>query len=134
MPEGTMLQIRSSVGKQDNAKVFVQDLILIRQASRRRGTWYRSLSLTERRFIDLTIKLVKRVKSMILATAIHQILGKLSASFISRVESIGRPLAAKLARVAQKWGYSEAETWAKSRNYIQLLGLNALAPSFLANA
>lgn len=91
----------------------------------RRGVWFKWLSSLERAEVDLTIRVVAKVQSMLLRNVLTSILQKLSTvaeSEISRLKrSFGVPLARKLSLVARSWGYKSAENWPKDEGFVQFL-------------
>jgi len=92
--------------------------------------WYEALSRAERAIIDLTIKCVEKVRSPILAKAITKILGKimktLEKGFREKAQEIGRDLAQRLSKVAEKWGNRRAPNWKSDKKFIEFLGVTAL--------
>jgi len=93
----------------------------------RRGFWFRVLSRTERASIDLTIKVVERVRSFLLARMLGAIVGKLLDAMESKVarvmREVGCGLAEKLSRIAQNWGNKSANQWTKDPSLVQYLAI-----------
>ena len=93
----------------------------------RRGFWFRVLSRTERASIDLTIKVVERVRSFLLARVLGAIVGKLLDAMESKVASVmrevGRDLAERLSRIAQSWGNKSANHWTEDPSFVQYLAI-----------
>ena len=104
------------------------ELTKIRAKAIRRGIWFKVLSGAERAYIGLAIRVVERVRSLLLAKVLTSILKKLLSAMESRVarimREIGRPLAQKLSRIAQKWGTKPAVQWADDHGFIQYLAVN----------
>jgi hypothetical protein len=93
----------------------------------RRGFWFKVLSRTERASIDLTIKVVERVRSLILARVLGAIIRKLLDAMESKVacvmKEVGHGLAEKLSRIAQNWGNKSAHHWKEDPNFVQYLAV-----------
>jgi len=91
----------------------------------RRGVWYRVLTRVERACLDLSARVVERVRSRRLAQVLTAILCKLGAAMESAVEraarEFGRPLARRLSAIAQRWGNGSAVSWAEDRGFIRYL-------------
>jgi len=96
----------------------------------RNGIWFKVLSQVERAIVDLTVRCVEKVRSPILANAITKILGKISKtlgkSFLEKAREIGRDLAQRLSKVAEKWGNKKALNWRDDKEFIKFLGVTAL--------
>jgi hypothetical protein len=112
----------------ESTKKFVltrRSLAKLRLKARRRGVWFRDLKQNERRLLDLTIRVVQRVHSFLLARLISRIVDKLGRSMESRVSRLmrseGRSLAEKLSRLGRSWGNRAAESWAEDSGFIQYL-------------
>jgi len=93
----------------------------------RRGLWFKVLSRTERASIDLTIKVVERVRSLLLAKVLGAIVRKLLDAMESRVarviREVGSDLAEKLSRIAQSWGNKSAHHWKEDKSFMQYLAI-----------
>lgn len=103
------------------------DLAKIKVKAIRRGIWFKVLSGADRAYIRLVISVVERVRSLLLAKVLTSILKKVLSAMESRVarimREVGRPLAQKLSRIAQKWGYKPAVQWSDDRGFIQCLAV-----------
>jgi len=77
--------------------------------------------------MGLAIRVVERVRSLLLAKVLTSILRKLLYVMESRIvrimREVGRPLAQKLSRIAQKWGNKPAIEWADDDDFIQYLAV-----------
>jgi hypothetical protein len=93
----------------------------------RRGFWFRVLSRTERASIDLTIKVVERVHSLLLARMLGAIVRKLLDVMESRVtrvmREVGCGLAENLGRIAQSWGNKSAHHWKEDPSFVKYLAV-----------
>lgn len=102
-------------------------LAKIRSKAIRRGVWFKVLSGAERAYMGLAIRVVERVRSFLLAKVLTSILKKLLSAMESRVarimREVGRPLAQKLSRIAQKWGNKPAVKWTDDHGFIQYLAV-----------
>ncbi|MBE0513021.1 hypothetical protein IBX38_08220 [Candidatus Bathyarchaeota archaeon] len=104
------------------------ELAKIRARAMRRGVWFRVLTRGERAQVDLTMRVVKRIRSFILAKVITSIVEKLLDAMESRVarlmREVGQPLAQKLSGIAQEWGNRLARQWMADPGFVQYLTVN----------
>ncbi|UCB61190.1 MAG: hypothetical protein JSW72_03845 [Candidatus Bathyarchaeota archaeon] len=124
------VRLRKSSKKILNARyvsISKPDLIKLRIKARRRGTWFRALSRIERGLMDLTIKVVESVRSVILARSLISVAKKLLDALESEVafliKTVGPSLAQKLSEIAQSWGNDSAKDWAKDQIFIRYLSV-----------
>jgi hypothetical protein len=124
--------------KSSNTSVSIQLFSLSRESltklklkAVRRGVWFSDLKHEERRLLDLTTNVVKRVRSFVLARIISQIVSKLNKAMESKilhlVSTKGAELAMKLSKIAQDWGHKTANTWAFDEGLMQFLVINNLS-------
>lgn len=110
-------------------------LIKVRSKALRSGVWFRVLSRVEHVQIDLTIRLVEKVRSFLLAKVLRSILKKLFEAMESMVwrlmRNVGLPLARKLSVIAKSWGYKPAESWADDLGFIKFLAVRYMNTSRL---
>jgi hypothetical protein len=120
---------------------LVKILSGLRTRALRNRVWFTSLSLEDRVLAGLIHKNIKIVKNATLATVIARIIGKLfhamkNSSFLSRIESVGRPIAQTYSEKAYSMGNNEAQKWANDPNYVRYLGTMAyhvnVSPAILA--
>lgn len=101
------------------------ELVNLKAKAIRRGIWFRVLSKTERACIELTIKIVDKVRSHLLAKVLASIIRKLLDAMKSRIvhamEQIGCSIVQKLSQIALNWGNISAMQWMKNRSFIQYL-------------
>ena len=106
-------------------------LTRIKRKCLRRGAWFRSLSVTERGIINLTIKCVEKVRSRKLADTLVNIISKiadiLESRFMKLVKRVGIPLAQEASRLAQSWGNKSARTWATDPSLARYLTVQQLS-------
>jgi len=97
----------------------------IKARALRRGLWFRVLTKVERACVDLTIKVVERVRSRLLQRVLSSILNKLEEAMESQVRrlmrEVGDALAQKLSQIAQEWGNKLAVKWAEGSGFVQYL-------------
>jgi len=119
MMESLYARIGSPPGKNALAR--------IRAKAMRRGVWFRVLTRAERAQMELTIKIVKRIRSCFLAKVVTSIVEKLFNAMESEVSrlmrEVGEPLALKLSGIAQNWGYNSAESWSQDSSLIKYLAI-----------
>jgi len=110
---------------QNQVALTRNELVNLRAKAIRRGIWFKVLSKTERACIELTIKIVNKVRSHLLAKVLTSIIRKLLDAMKSRIvrvmEEIGCPIAQKLSQIALNWGNISATQWMKNRSFIQYL-------------
>jgi len=97
----------------------------LKQRALRKRVWFKILDRAERAIVDLTIRTVKKIQSSTLKEILMTISEKLKESMESQVtkftETIGRPLAHKIACLAASWGNSRALNWAFKSEFIRYL-------------
>jgi hypothetical protein len=107
-----------------------ENLARLRLKAVRRGVWFRVLKQCERKLLDLTIRVVQRVRSFMLARLISRIVDKLCEAMESKILRLmrteGRSLAEKICKIAEVWGNRVAKLWANDRGFIQYLTVNNL--------
>ena len=106
-------------------------LVKVRREARRKGCYYSVLKQNEHKLLDLTIRVVEKVRSFMLAKLISRIVGKLLEAMESRVYRLmrteGRSMAERLSRIAQSWGNREAKSWVNDRGFMQYLIISNLS-------
>jgi len=119
MIEYTSAHTSFSLGENDLAK--------IRTKAIRRGIWFRALTKAERAQIELTMRIVKKIRSFFLARVLGAIIKKLLDAMESRVarvvREVGRGLAEKLSLIAQDWGNKSAHRWTEDQSFVQYLAI-----------
>jgi len=110
---------------QNQITITRSKLVNLRVKAIRRGIWFKVLSKTERACIELTIKIVNKVRSYLLAKVLASIIQKLLGAMKSRIahamEEIGCSIAQKLSQIALNWGNVSATQWVKNHSFIQYL-------------
>ncbi len=105
-------------------------LVKLKLKALRRGVWFRDLKQSERKLLDLTISVVERIRSFLLAKLVSRLINKLCEAMESRVfrlmKTEGRRLAEKVASIGEAWGNRAAKFWAKDSDFIQYLTINNL--------
>ena len=106
---------------------YCAELVALKRRSLRRGIWFRVLNGLERAQVDVTVKVVERVRSSVLARVLASIINKLSQALESRVsaliKSVGYPSALRLSRIAQSWGLESAEAWVSDSEFARFLAV-----------
>ena len=110
-----------------------ETLAKLRLRALRRGLWFSGLKQSERKLLELTISVVQRVRSFMLAKIVSKIVSKLCEALESRVFRLirteGRCMVEKLSKIAQNWGYENARNWVEDqgfRQYLVVCNLNVL--------
>ena len=102
-----------------------ESLAKLRLRALRRGLWFSGLKQSERKLLELTISVVQRVRSFMLAKVVSQIVDKLCDALESRVYRLirteGRCMSEKLSNIAISWGYREAKCWIEDLGFRQYL-------------
>lgn len=101
-------------------------LINLKTIAIRSGAWFKTLRRIDRALIDLTIKVVGRIKSTRLAKSILSLTRKLEETlkingFSGRLRELGLPLAQKISSIAQKLGNVSAVDWAFDSSFAVFL-------------
>lgn len=108
-----------------HAENFRPELLKLKLKAIRRGVWFKVLNRLERGLVDLSLKVVKKIRSICLAKALTSIVKKLLEALESRVRrqmrQIGISLAEKLSQIAQKWGNKTAREWVNNIGFVQYL-------------
>jgi len=100
----------------------------------RKGLWFKVLNALERAVVDLTIKVVERVRSSTLRSVLKSIASKVmellkARAFKERAVAIGRVLLERLVRIAEKLGCKGAGEWARDPGFVMYLGVSWLNTS-----
>jgi hypothetical protein len=116
------------------AQLGKNELVRIRARAMRRGVWFRVLTRAERAQIELTTRVVKRIRSFFLARVVTFIVEKLLDAMESKVtrlmREVGPALARKLSRTAQEWGNESAVNWTADPGfgrYLTVMYMNTLS-------
>jgi len=121
---------RSPVTTQPSIPLTREALARLRLKALRRGVWFRDLKREERKLLELTIRVVEKVRSFLLAKIVSRIVGKLCEAMESRIFRLmrteGRNMAENLSEIAQAWGYRAAKSWADDCGFMQYLTVNNL--------
>ena len=114
----------------ENSVNYHSKLVALKMHSMRRRIWFKALNQLERAQIDLNVRFVKKVRSPSLAKVLDMIISKLSTALQSKVlravRSVGFPLAMKLSKLAQSWGYKSATMWAQDSRFARFLAIMKL--------
>jgi len=120
--------MRESLFTQTRVPLGKNELIKTKAKAMRQGIWFKVLTRAERAQMDLTMRIVRRIRSFILAKVVTSIVKKLLDALESKVarsmREIGHALAQKFSRIAQKWGNKSAHQWATDPGFIQYLTIN----------
>jgi len=100
-------------------------LLVLKQKALRKRVWFKILDRAERAIVDLTIRTVKKVRSSTLKEMLMTISEKLMEAMECQIakltETIGRPLAQKIASLALSWGNRGALKWSHDSIFIRYL-------------
>ncbi|MFB0543628.1 MAG: hypothetical protein ACETVR_02490 [Candidatus Bathyarchaeia archaeon] len=100
-------------------------LVGVRRKALRRRVWWRALDRVERAIVDLTIRVVDRVRSEALGIEIVKALKKLrdalKTPFVRLMETHGVERARRLSQQALAWGHRGAEGWGHDFGFIKYL-------------
>ena len=122
---------KGPVETQSNDPYTREYLVKLKRKARRKGCWFRDLKREDRMLLDLTIRVVKKVRSFRLAKLVSRIVSKLLEAMESRIFRLmrteGRSLAEKIARIGEAWGNRAAKFWANDRGFMQYLTVSNLS-------
>lgn len=103
------------------------ELVKLRFRALRQGVWFRVLNRVERGMVNLAVKIVKKVRSLVLARSMALVAKKLLTAMESDVahlmRTVGFTLAQKLSRIAQSWGNRSAVRWAVDLGFVKFLAI-----------
>lgn len=107
-----------------------QDLMRVKTRALRGRVWFMVTSRLERGIVDLTIRCVERIRSLVLARTVSEIIVKILAtlenSFLGRAEKIGAEIVERISGIAVEWGNSTAFRWKHDPSFVRFLGVNAI--------
>ena len=116
---------------QPNFPLTREALAKLRLKAVRRGCWFKDLKREERKLLDLTIRVVTKVHSFILAKIVSRLVDKLCEAMESRIFRLmrteGLNMAESLSKIAQAWGYRAAKSWASDYGFMQYLVVSNLS-------
>lgn len=102
----------------------------IKARALRRRVWFKVTSRLERGIVDLTIRCVERVRSLVLAGIISEIIRKISTTlengFVKMAERMGAEIAERVCGFALAWGNNTASSWKHDPSFVRFLGVNAV--------
>jgi len=103
----------------------MNELSKVKARAMRLGVWFRVLTRAERAQVELTMRIVKRIRSFFLARVVTSIVEKLLDAMESKVtrlmREVGPALALKLSKTAQEWGNRSAHQWVADPGFVQYL-------------
>lgn len=125
------------MGREGTTVEFSSVFILrIRREALRGRVWFRVLNSTERALLYLVPRCVRQAKNAtlidVLAKIIVKIRNALKSPIADLVGQVGKPLAARLSRIALGWGHRTAGEWAWDEGfwrYLAIEHLNGIAGS-----
>ena len=119
---------RSSKGSVNARSCFPltrENLAKLKRKAVRRGCWFRDLKHSERKLLDLTIRVVEKVRSFLLAKVVSRLVNTLFEALESRIVRLirteGRVMAKRLSDVGQSLGCKSAKFWANNCGVMQFL-------------
>jgi len=122
---------KSPVNTRTSIPLTRQALARLRLKAVRRGCWFRDLKREERKLLELTIRVVEKVRSFLLAKIVSRLVSKLCEAMESRIFRLmrteGRSLAEKIVSIGEAWGNRAAKFWANVRGFIQYLTVSNLS-------
>lgn len=122
-------------------------LLRLRQRSiRRNNSWFRVLSLESRRFIDVVIQTVEKIRSSLLLKLLTPLTEKLLTAIggtrglmgelAYKMQDYGFPLTQRISEIAVQWGNKTASKWANDADFARYLTVTEINnhPFFQASA
>jgi hypothetical protein len=102
-------------------------LAMLRLRTVRCGVWFKRLCRYERNLLELVIRVTKLVRSQLLAKLLYRIVNRLLNALDGRVallmRTIGRSVAQRLTKTAQRWGNVSASKWLDDPGFTQYLAV-----------
>ena len=130
MSAGSEKSNKKYVITQSRIPLTREALAKLRLKAVRSGNWFRDLKHEERKLLELTIRVVEKVHSFLLAKIVSRIVDKLYETMESQIIRLmrteGRNMAENLSKIAQAWGYRAAKSWVNDRGFVQYLTVNNL--------
>jgi len=87
--------------------------------------WFKVLTRLERGILDLTIKVVDRVRSPLLTRILQGIVDKLVEALEGKIRrlmaTVGKQIAEKISFIACSWGRKTAKKWVEDFGFIKFL-------------
>ena len=121
---------KGPVNARSNFPLTRENLAKLKRKAVRRGCWFRDLKREERMLLDLTIRVVEKVRSFLLEKIVSRLVSKLCEAMESRIFRLmrteGRSLAEKIASIGEAWGNRAAKFWANDRGFMQFLVVSNL--------
>jgi len=118
------------VNARSNIPLTREALTKLKLKAVRRGMWFRDLKHSERKLLDLTIRVVERVRSFLLAKIVSRLVSKLCEAMEGRIFRLmrteGLSLAEQVSKIGEAWGNRAAKFWASDSSFIQYLTVNNL--------
>ena len=106
-------------------------LRLKRRSMRKNNSWFRVLSLENRRFIDAVIQTVEKIRSSLLLRLLTPLTEKLlqaiggarglMGELAYRMQSFGYPMSQRISKIAAQWGNRLASKWANDEDFTRYL-------------
>ena len=107
-----------------------ESLARLRLKAKRNGAWFRDLKQNERSLLNLTINVVEKVRSFMLAKVVSLLVSRLHEALESRICRLictqGHAMAKRLSTIGEKWGCCAAKNWVADRGFLQYLVVNNL--------
>jgi hypothetical protein len=104
---------------------------LKQKSIRSNNSWYRTLSLDKRRFIEAVIQTVDKIRSSLLLKILTEFVEKLLraigglrgliGNLAYEMQNLGHPLAQRISVIATKWGNNLAANWSNDEGFIKYL-------------
>jgi len=120
----------SSPFRKSNGSLTREYLVKLKKKAVRRGCWFRDLKQNERMLLDLTINVVQRVRSFLLAKVLSRLVSRLVEAMESRIVRLmrgeGMRMAEQLSNIGVSWGLKSARTWVRDWGFIQYVTVNNL--------
>jgi hypothetical protein len=117
--------------------ISASQLVNLKLKALRKKAWFTVLDREERIVVDLVIRCVKKVRSLLLVRILKCVMNKLEDALKSEtvrfVISAGPCLARKIAEIAISWGNMQAKDWASDVKFARYLAITKLnIPEFFS--
>ncbi len=106
-------------------------LLRLKRRSIRNNSWFRVLTLEKRRFIDVVILTLEKIRSPLLIKLLTSSTEKLlqaiggtrglMGELAYQMQSFGVPLTQKISKIAAQWGNKLALRWADDKDFTRYL-------------
>jgi len=108
-------------------------LAIMKRRAIRNRSWFKVLTVEDRRFVDAVICTVTRIRSSTLLGLLEPLVRRLLEAIggvrtllgevAYRMRTVGAVLALRISRLAQSWGNKDAGKWVQDEGFMRYLAI-----------